>query len=79
MVSRHTQVAVLVPDADDRVLHQPDADPRARQLLHWFQMLSPDARAEVYDLARRHAKALPHPSFEVLTFTRTCLHERPSA
>lgn len=79
MVSRSTRVAVLVNDADDRVLHQLDADPQARQLLHWFQALSADARAEVYDLARRHVTRLPHPSFEVVPFTRACLHERPRA
>jgi hypothetical protein len=80
MVSRPTQVAVLVSDADDRVLHQLDADPQARQLLRWFQALSPDARAEVYDLARRRVTGPPHASFEVVPFMRAGdTHERPSA
>lgn len=77
---RPTQVAVLVSDADDRVLHQLDADPQARQLLRWFQGLSPDARAEVYDLARQRVTGPPHASFEVVPFTRVVgVHDRPRA
>lgn len=79
MVSQSTQVAVLVSDADDRARLALDADPQARQLLRWFQVLSPEARCEVYDLARRRLKGLPHASFEVVSFTQTCLHERPRA
>jgi hypothetical protein len=80
MVSRPTQVAVLVSDADDRVLHQLDADPQARQLLRWFQVLSLEARAEVYDLARRRLTGPPCASFEVVPFPRVvAAHDRPRA
>jgi len=76
MVSGPTQVAVLVCDADDRVLQQLDADPQARQLLRWFQVLSPEARAEVHDLARRRVSGRRRASFEVLPFTRAAASDR---
>ena len=65
-MSRPPQVAVLVTDDDDRVLRQLDADPQARQLLHWFEVLPPDARAEVHALARRRHAGVARPSFEVV-------------
>lgn len=75
---RSTQVAVLVSDGDDRVRRPLDADRQARQLLRWFQMLSPNARAEVYALARRRVSGPPHASFEVVPLTPAC-YERPRA
>lgn len=71
MVTRRTQVAVLVTDADDRVLQQLDADPQARQLLRWFEQLSPDARAEVHALARRRHVGQGRPSFEIVRLDPT--------
>lgn len=68
MVTRRTQVAVLVSEADDRLLHQLDADPQARQLLRWFQLLSPADRDAVHDLARRRQSGEGRPSFEVVPF-----------
>lgn len=68
MVTRHSQVAVLVTDADDRLLHQLDADPQARQLLGWFETLSADDRADVHALARRRHAGHARPSFQVLAF-----------
>ena len=70
MVTRHARVAVLVNDEDDRVLRQLDADPQARQLLRWFERLSPEARAEVHALARRHHARQARPSFDVVSFGR---------
>lgn len=71
MVTRRTRVAVLVTDADEQVLQQFATDPQARQLLRWFEMLSPTDRADVHDLARCRQAGHGRPSFEVIPLTPT--------